>query len=576
VCSVYGVTGQDAAANAPVLQAVRDLRTQLTGGFAIGGDFNLVPRDLEGELRFDLPQWFLANPGFRTCRTNDGTESELDYFLLCPKIGCLARTVKVENTCQGKPHWGVSLTLDIPRDRNHLVFEQPPRRHADQYMGAWQDYVPDWQRWHRGYATTLVRFAQIGSRERRTAMADIETQALMAEAYMEWTVFINKELQERHPTEHPAAANFKFRNVAASQLYAPPRALRPLDGLIALLIPAQELGTQLGRRTGCPDDRRHMGRLWARYNQLASKEEVPPAVAARYQEWMARLQHGLRCRLRGRSLPLGFEQEFREQCEQLRRQLRQARAAQWQQFITKQLAGDAGLLHRMTQDIGVHAYAMEQGPGGVMTTSTMQQLAGDSVRWAKQWACTSDGESGGLVSPWAAAIVALLAALAAEDIRHAARKFRAATANPEGLSPREVGCLSTGASEALAIMMNAWEVAGSYPPQLEELLVRMIAKKCGGSRPILIFRTLFRIHMRIRQAEVRRWELEHGMVSFNNAPKRRITDSSYDLMVRAQTAASRGKSAAELMFDFEKFFDSIDRALLWKMAPSLSGSCGCR
>jgi hypothetical protein len=47
VCSVYGVTGQDASANGPVLQALRELRSQLPGGFLAGGDFNLSPAALE-------------------------------------------------------------------------------------------------------------------------------------------------------------------------------------------------------------------------------------------------------------------------------------------------------------------------------------------------------------------------------------------------------------------------------------------------------------------------------------------------------------------------------------------------
>jgi hypothetical protein len=77
-------------------------------------------------------------------------------------------------------------------------------------------------------------------------------------------------------------------------------------------------------------------------------------------------------------------------------------------------------------------------------------------------------------------MVPLPAALSADQIRAAARKFKAATANPDGMSPRELGCLSQAVLQALADMMNCWEVTGTYPAQLEELLVRLIAKKCGG------------------------------------------------------------------------------------------------
>jgi hypothetical protein len=131
-----------------------------------------------------------------------------------------------------------------------------------------------------------------------------------------------------------------------------------------------------------------MGRLWARFKELRRDESVSHSVAGVYESWMRSLHKTLRVALQGRAVAPDFIAEFNRQHEEIRRRLRALRSAQWQQLLAKQLSGDAGLLHRITQDIGIQAYAQEQGPGGVMSSSTAQQLASDHVRWSKQWPCS--------------------------------------------------------------------------------------------------------------------------------------------------------------------------------------------
>jgi hypothetical protein len=99
---------------------------------------------------------------------------------------------------------------------------------------------------------------------------------------------------------------------------------------------------------------------------------------------------------------------------------------------------------------------------------------------------------------------------------------------------------------------------------MSELLVRLIDKKDGGTRPILLFRALYRVHMRARQGYAKAWEAQWAIRGFNNSPTSRILDGSYENLVQSHVAAFAGEHACELLMDFTKFFDTIDRSLLWQ------------
>ncbi len=78
-------------------------------------------------------------------------------------------------------------------------------------------------------------------------------------------------------------------------------------------------------------------------------------------------------------------------------------------------------------------------------------------------------------------------------------------------------------------MFNLCGVYGDYPEVLRNLFVKLIPKPTGGFRPICLFRSLYRIHMKARSGYIRQWEAQVGkqVQVFNNEPGRRITDAMY-------------------------------------------------
>jgi hypothetical protein len=100
------------------------------------------------------------------------------------------------------------------------------------------------------------------------------------------------------------------------------------------------------------------------------------------------------------------------------------------------------------------------------------------------------------------------------------------TSNFENLAPKEIGCLSDASIASLCLILGLTQELGHYPSLMSELLVRLIENKDGGTRPILLFRAVYRVHMRARQLFAKKWEAKWATAGINNSPNTRILDGS--------------------------------------------------
>ena len=74
----------------------------------------------------------------------------------------------------------------------------------------------------------------------------------------------------------------------------------------------------------------------------------------------------------------------------------------------------------------------------------------------------------------------------------AGKSFKAQTVAPDGFHPRHFGMLSVPAADALAALLNAVEWTGKFPTQVTSVIIGLIDKPAGGTRPIGFYRALFR------------------------------------------------------------------------------------
>jgi hypothetical protein len=162
---------------------------------------------------------------------------------------------------------------------------------------------------------------------------------------------------------------------------------------------------------------------------------------------------------------------------------------------------------------------------------------------------------------------ARLEAITAEEIRMAALSFKMATVYVDGWHPRQLGYLSVAARETLAQIWNWCEHSCIWPDQEENLITRLLPKPAGGFRPIMLFRSTFRVYSRCRKKYVSRWANANRPSEINLQPRRWITDPIWRGAIRNEIARSANRQqVAEVQWDLKKAFDNVSRTRLIQAA----------
>ena len=135
--------------------------------------------------------------------------------------------------------------------------------------------------------------------------------------------------------------------------------------------------------------------------------------------------------------------------------------------------------------------------------------------------------------------------LSASELRAAGRTFKKFTSVIDGGSPRQFSYLTDLALECLGWLYWLWEAFGCTHDSVASLLFRMLPKPDGGRRPILHFRSGFRLWSRWAQRRVRNWARVHLTdACLNNGQGRAPGDMAWRYGVRADLAQARGQCAA--------------------------------
>jgi hypothetical protein len=115
-------------------------------------------------------------------------------------------------------------------------------------------------------------------------------------------------------------------------------------------------------------------------------------------------------------------------------------------------------------------------------------------------------------------------------------------------------------------MYRSLEVYGRWPGKQECIIVKLLTKKDGTSRHILLFRCLQRVWAEARPVYATAWEADKASgVRFNKSPGRDITDELYR-QGRKACVRSGSCHAIETLHDINNACENIDRRRLWLAA----------
>ena len=120
------------------------------------------------------------------------------------------------------------------------------------------------------------------------------------------------------------------------------------------------------------------------------------------------------------------------------------------------------------------------------------------------------------------------------DIANAAASFEFGTSCLDGLPIKCIGLCSTAMLEALSHLFHIATFFAYYPLALGKMAVKLIDKKDGTFRPIILFRSLFRLHGRLLARITRKWEAVSLATSpFGNNQGRETLDSVFSELDKA-------------------------------------------
>ncbi len=153
--------------------------------------------------------------------------------------------------------------------------------------------------------------------------------------------------------------------------------------------------------------------------------------------------------------------------------------------------------------------------------------------------------------------------LTPEVIRQASLSHKITTAETfEGMHPRHFSLLSDGGLEVVAALMEAAELLGCVPRQLQLATMPLIGKPKGGYRGIGVLPGFYRVWGRARRREADAWERQHKRAYFSASEGNGAVDTVWRQAARQEAGVAEGKEAAGLIYDLEAFYELIDRGLL--------------
>ena len=164
----------------------------------------------------------------------------------------------------------------------------------------------------------------------------------------------------------------------------------------------------------------------------------------------------------------------------------------------------------------------------------------------------------------------VLPLLSADDLRRTSTAFSLRTASaPDGFHVRHFGLLSDQALGTLAQLLRLIEATGMWPSQVSQLIVALLAKPSGGFRPIGIFPGIYRLWMKSRGGLCMQWESSHELDCFAMGKHRSPVDVVWRQAVRAEASVCTGQSAANLLWDLVKFYESLSHSRMYEEARAL-------
>ncbi len=247
---------------------------------------------------------------------------------------------------------------------------------------------------------------------------------------------------------------------------------------------------------------------------------------------------------------------------------RAAANVQWHAWVARAIAGGARAAHRWTNAPNA-AVTEVVAPG---TTNPLEIVQHHAGAWGGAWkvadaeavheamASAAEARRIALCDPRHGKCVRRVDGQMVKEVANSVRRGTAIGLDAQGF--KEVADATEEAREELAAIVRESVECLAWPVQVLTVLMALLGKKAGGSRAIAIMATFARLLLALTKGEVREWDEAVGDGNDTALNGRRPLDETAGRHLRLELASLQGRHAITLLWDMEKFFDSLDARIL--------------
>jgi len=262
-----------------------------------------------------------------------------------------------------------------------------------------------------------------------------------------------------------------------------------------------------------------------------------------------------------------IRKDLTEAVNQERTRERAESAKAWDEWKLQQMEGSASGAHRFVKGPAKWMPPEVFDEEGNRAMTYEQVLEFEAKKYQKLWNATVEdpGRTSAANPP--------CEPLKPDFLRKMAKKFKRKTGvAPDGWHPRHYALLSDQSLSTLAMLYTLLEITGHLPHQQRYVCVFLLDKASGGTRPIGLFTSMYRLWAKSRQLEAARWAEAHDRPFFAAGKNRSTIDAVWRHSVLNQLTVAKGEHVAALAWDMRKFYEMISHAKLRQRAADLGFS----
>ncbi len=582
VISVYFWTGEGwTRRNLRLLETAGALARRHGAAWVICADFNSEPEQLR-----PFSDWLekmravVAAPTEPTNHPSDGgTPRVLDYFLVDARIACAVRGVEVMHDVPASPHRAVKITFEA-RATNYLV-KVPARPAALPKVppvgcGRKPEIVA--MPTACGGPSSSTTSTSTSASTPASTSATGSPPEIADRAWASLITVVEQELCGRcdlvdsrgkalpRYTGRAAPLRFVQKQVLpprSSGLGSVPKKIVAMSWAATRIAELANLSRRLVRLPPTPAQCLQWTSIHSRF--VTRTGHLATLITLDSDTWTPRLDMVAQHTMSGADWEIleCLAHEIAEEAKTEKAALAHSAAKAWRAWVAQEMKKGAGALHAYVKRETIPPMRMFLGRGAP-TASPQQMVDNEREDWNKVWRAFADSSD----APWrhdGFADEYSMPRIHGQEILAAAKELKIWTGvGTDWVPPRAYGWLADTTPQVIADFLMLLEALACWPGAVAQILIHLIAKKGGGTRPIGVRPSIVRIWERLRRPVCWEWRQKNTRL-YNYAAVGRTAEAAvWRQALYDEAADALDSKSASTLLDLVKAFEYVRLRLVWE------------